>query len=84
MVVPRSGRMIYEDNECGLWAVTLFKKVIEEYKMHCRENKFMVRDFVYDEEALKAGKTERDRLAAEKNKQFVSFFDILRVVKLGW
>lgn len=30
----------------------------------------MVRDFVYDEEALNHGKNERNKLAQEKNKQF--------------
>ncbi|KAL1227524.1 V-type proton ATPase subunit [Trichinella spiralis] len=32
--------------------------------------RFFVRDFVYDENALAQGKNERNRLAAEKNKQF--------------
>lgn len=70
MVVPRSSRLVYEDQEGGLFTVTLFRKVVDEYKLHCREQKFIVRDFVYDEEALNQGKNERSKLAAEKNKQF--------------
>jgi len=70
MVVPRSTKLVYEDAEGGLFTVTLFRKVIEEYKVHCREKKFMVRDFIYDEEALMQGKNERDKLAKEKSKQF--------------
>ncbi|CDW54631.1 V type proton ATPase subunit C [Trichuris trichiura] len=70
MVVPRSSRLLYEDNDNGLYSVTLFRKVVDEYRTHCRENKFIVRDFVYDEHLLAQGKNERNRLAAEKNKQF--------------
>lgn len=29
-----------------------------------------MRDFVYDEESLKAGKNERDKLVAEKQRQY--------------
>jgi len=68
--VPKSTKLVYEDPEGGLFTVTLFKKVVDEYKGHCREKKFQVRDFIYDEEALMQGKNERDKLAKEKNKQF--------------
>lgn len=70
MVVPRSTRLIGEDTEYGLFTVTLFKKVADEYKHHCRENKFIVRDFVYNEEELAAGKSELTKLASDKKKQF--------------
>jgi len=32
-------RLITEDAESGLFAVTIFRKVLDEYKLHCRENK---------------------------------------------
>ena len=32
-------RKIAEDGEFGLFTVTLFKKVVDEFKLHCRENK---------------------------------------------
>ncbi|KIH46288.1 v-ATPase subunit C [Ancylostoma duodenale] len=70
MVVPGSSRLITEEGEHALYSVTLFKKVIDEFKMVARENKFIVRDFVYDEESLKAGKSERDKLVAEKQRQY--------------
>ncbi|KHJ99251.1 v-ATPase subunit C [Oesophagostomum dentatum] len=70
MVVPGSSRLITEEGEHALYSVTLFKKVIDEFKMVARENKFIVRDFVYDEESLKAGKNERDKLVAEKQRQY--------------
>ena len=39
MVVPRSTEMISEDQEFGLFTVTVFKKVAEEYKLHAREKR---------------------------------------------
>ena len=39
MVVPRSSRLIHEDQESCLCTVTLFKKAVDEYKLHCRENR---------------------------------------------
>jgi V-type H+-transporting ATPase subunit C len=35
-----------------------------------RENKFTVRDFVYNPEELQAGKNELTKLATDKKKQF--------------
>lgn len=55
MIVPRSSQLITQDAEYGLFTVTLFKKVIEEFKLHAREKKFIVRDFIYNEEELAAG-----------------------------
>uniref|UniRef100_A0A183V5V2 V-type proton ATPase subunit C n=1 Tax=Toxocara canis TaxID=6265 RepID=A0A183V5V2_TOXCA len=79
MVVPGSSRLITTDGDQMLFSVTLFKKVIEEYKTHCRENKFVVRDFVYDEESLKAGRTERDKLVQEKQKQYAPLVRWLKI-----
>jgi V-type H+-transporting ATPase subunit C len=70
MVVPRSTRLLSEDADSGLFSVTVFRKVVDEYKLHCRENKFIVRDFVYNEEEMAAGKSEMSRLASDKKKQF--------------
>ena len=36
-------------------SITCFKKVADEFKQKARENKFVVRDFAYDEEQLKSG-----------------------------
>jgi V-type H+-transporting ATPase subunit C len=70
MVVPRSSNLIFEDGEHGLFSVTVFNKVIDEYKLHARENKFVVRDFTYNEEELSAGKNELSKLINDKKKQF--------------
>ena len=39
MVVPRCTELVYEDSEYGLFTVTVFKKVVDEYKTHAREKK---------------------------------------------
>ncbi|EDV37723.1 uncharacterized protein Dana_GF11269 [Drosophila ananassae] len=70
MIVPRSSQLIQEDNDYCLFNVTLFKKVAEEFKLHARERKFIVRDFVYNEEELAAGKNEMTKLMTDKKKQF--------------
>ncbi|XP_015112199.1 V-type proton ATPase subunit C [Diachasma alloeum] len=70
MIVPRSTQMITQDSEYGLFTVTLFKKVAEEFKLHAREKKFIVRDFTYNEEELAAGKNEITKLVTDKKKQF--------------
>ncbi|XP_011305233.1 V-type proton ATPase subunit C [Fopius arisanus] len=70
MIVPRSSQMITQDSEYGLFTVTLFKKVAEEFKLHAREKKFIVRDFTYNEEELAAGKNEITKLVTDKKKQF--------------
>ncbi|KAJ2238470.1 Vacuolar ATP synthase subunit C [Coemansia sp. RSA 1722] len=59
MVVPRSTQLVAEDPEYKLYSVVLFKRVLDEFSNKARDAKFIVRDFVYDQEAV-----ERDRLNA--------------------
>lgn len=46
--------------------------MVEEFKLHAREKKFVVRDFTYNEEEMAAGKNEITKLVTDKKKQFVS------------
>jgi len=69
-IVPRSSQLIYQDNDHALVSVSLFHLVVDEFKTKARENKFLVRDFVYDEEQLKSGKNELTKLHTDKKKQF--------------
>ena len=70
MIVPRSSALLFEDQEHGLWNVTVFNKVVDEFKMKARENKFVVRDFTYSEEDIAAGKNELARLESDLKKQY--------------
>ncbi|XP_032998991.1 V-type proton ATPase subunit C 2 isoform X1 [Lacerta agilis] len=79
MVVPRSTKMITEDAEGGLFTVTLFRKVIDDFKAKARENKFMVREFYYDEKELKSEKEEMRKLASDKKQQYGPLLRWLKV-----
>lgn len=70
MIVPRSSQLVSQDQDYGLFTVTLFKKVVDEFKHHAREKKFVVREFTYNEEELAAGKNEITKLVTDKKKQF--------------
>uniref|UniRef100_A0A1W7RBM9 V-type proton ATPase subunit C n=1 Tax=Agkistrodon contortrix contortrix TaxID=8713 RepID=A0A1W7RBM9_AGKCO len=79
MVVPRSTKMIAEDAEGGLFTVTLFRKVIDDFKTKARENKFMVREFYFDEKELKYEKDEMRKLASDKKQQYGPLLRWLKV-----
>ncbi|XP_077009303.1 V-type proton ATPase subunit C 2 isoform X3 [Tamandua tetradactyla] len=70
MVVPRSTKLIAEDNDGGLFTVTLFRKVIDDFKTKARENKFTVREFTYDEKEIKREREEMTRLLSDKKQQY--------------
>ncbi|CAG8642498.1 7813_t:CDS:10 [Paraglomus brasilianum] len=53
-VVPRSSQKIAEDDEYGLFNATLFKRAADEFTYKCREEKFIVREFKYDEANLES------------------------------
>ncbi|XP_042313536.1 V-type proton ATPase subunit C 2 [Sceloporus undulatus] len=79
MVVPRSTKMITEDTEGGLFTVTLFRKVMDDFKAKARENKFMVREFYFDEKELKCEKEEMRKLASDKKQQYGPLLRWLKV-----
>jgi len=79
MIVPRSCQKITQDMDHALFTVTLFQKVANEFKHHARENKFLVREFTYNEEELAAGKNELTKLVADKKKAFPPLVRWLKV-----
>merc|ERR1712241_932625 len=79
MVVPRSTQIVFQDEEYALCTVTLFQKVVDEFKHKAREHKFVVRDFVYNPDELAAGKNELTKLATDKKKQFGPLIRWLKV-----
>ncbi|XP_064911988.1 V-type proton ATPase subunit C 2 isoform X1 [Columba livia] len=79
MVVPRSTKMIAEDAEGGLFTVTLFRKVVDDFKAKARENRFMVREFHFDEKELKCEKEELMKLASDKKQQYGPLLRWLKV-----
>ena len=77
----RSSQVIFQDAENALVTVTLFQRVVDEYRHKARENKFMVRDFVYNPDELQAGKNELTKLVTDKKKQFGP---LVRFMKERW
>lgn len=79
MIVPASSQLITSDSEHCLYTVTLFRKVIDEFKHHARERKFVVRDFVWDDNQIAATKEELTKLNQDKKKNFGPLVRWLRV-----
>ncbi|EAX00952.1 ATP6V1C2 isoform 1 [Pan troglodytes] len=79
MVVPRSTKLITEDKEGGLFTVTLFRKVIEDFKTKAKENKFTVREFYYDEKEIEREREEMARLLSDKKQQYGPLLRWLKV-----
>jgi len=48
-VVPRSAQVICEESDCTLVSVVCFRKAVDDFKVKCRENRFTVRDFTFNE-----------------------------------
>ncbi|KAJ3092993.1 hypothetical protein HK102_013267 [Quaeritorhiza haematococci] len=66
MVVPRSTQKIAEDDEYILYTVTLFQRVVDEFTLRCRENKFLVRDYKWDEKAMAEEKKQMAEIGASE------------------
>ena len=79
----RSSQVIFQDAENALVTVTLFQRVVDEYRHKARENKFMVRDFVYNPDELQAGKNELTKLVTDKKKQFGPLVRMMKEMQ-GW
>jgi len=66
MVVPRSSAQLAQDEDYVLYNVTLFKKVQEEFMQKARENKFHIREFVWDEGLLARERAELEQAGASE------------------
>lgn len=58
MVVPRSSKKITADDDFALYTVTIFKRVHDDFAQKLRENKYILRDFTFDQDALEKQKQE--------------------------
>jgi len=57
-IVPRSSSKIAADDDFTLYSVTIFKRVHDEFAQKLRENKYILRDFSFDAEALEKQKQD--------------------------
>lgn len=68
-VVPKSAHTpIHEDGDLRLYSPIVFRKCLDEFKQACREKRFTVRDFTFEETAAKDGDDEKQRLLSEKDR----------------
>ncbi|WWC87946.1 uncharacterized protein L201_002846 [Kwoniella dendrophila CBS 6074] len=79
MVVPRSTQRIASDDDYFLQTVTVFKKVKEDFIHKCRENKFIVRDFKWDDSALEKQKKELAELGVEEKELWTELLRLTRI-----
>jgi len=96
MVVPRSSTSVASDDEYTLFSVVVFRRVHDEFVQKCRENKFIVRDFVFSEEEFAkqhqelemADSTEKElwtellRLARTNFSESIQILVHLKVIRL--
>ncbi|KAG2188686.1 hypothetical protein INT44_003825 [Umbelopsis vinacea] len=81
MIVPRSSVKVAEDDEYALFTVTLFQRVAEEFTHKAREERFIVRDFQYDENAMEKQKKEAEEtISSEREQQQI----IIRLAKTNF
>ncbi|KDN52250.1 ATPase, V1 complex, subunit C [Tilletiaria anomala UBC 951] len=78
MVVPRSSKEIARDEEFALFNVTLFKKVKEEYLQKCRENKFVVREFIWDDQLVQRHKQELEEAGTSEKELWTELLHLSR------
>jgi len=69
MVVPRSSKVIADDNEYFLMTVVVFKKKTDEFKIKSREKRFTVREFNFTPEGNLKAKEEKKKLQTQKDLQ---------------
>ncbi|KAG8709586.1 Vacuolar ATP synthase subunit C [Ceratobasidium sp. 395] len=58
MIVPRSSKLIEADDEYSLFSVVIFSKVKQEFANKCREHKYIIRDFDFNEEEIEKQREE--------------------------
>ena len=69
--MPRSSKKLFEDTEQILVNVTMFQKVVDTFKIKCRDRKYLVRDFKYDEQAISRENEQIKTLEQSKKDKFV-------------
>ena len=71
-VVPRSSRKLFEDGDQVMVNVTMFQKVVDTFKIKCRDRKYLVREFRYDEQAIAKDNEQIKSLEQNKKDKFVN------------
>ncbi|KZO94983.1 ATPase V1 complex subunit C [Calocera viscosa TUFC12733] len=81
MVVPRSSIEVTSDSEFTLYSVVVFRKLHDEFVQKCREHKFIVRDFTFDEESIVKQRRELEDLSLAEKEMWA---DLLRLSRTNF
>ncbi|KAH9817992.1 hypothetical protein DFH28DRAFT_1023992 [Melampsora americana] len=79
LVVPRSSTKITQDSEYSLFNVVVFKKIKDEFSHKCREKKFIVRDFVFDESEIEKSRSEARQLEQQEKELWSELLRLSRI-----
>ena len=63
---------MFEDGDQVLVNVTMFQNVVDTFKIKCRDRKYMVREFRYDEQAIAKDNEQIKTLEQNKKDKFVN------------
>ena len=71
-VVPRSSKRVAveDDPENSLYTVTMFRRVVDNFKSAARESRFIVRDFTFDADAIKQAASSHDAMVVEVDRKW--------------
>ena len=78
MVVPRSSRLLAEEDEHALYNVTVFKKVREAFVRAAGEQKFTVRAYTFDEASQRATAETNEAMAGDMKAQWSALVRLLK------
>ncbi|KAF5311794.1 hypothetical protein D9619_003322 [Psilocybe cf. subviscida] len=78
MVVPRTSRLIDSDDEYSLVSVVIFRRVHDDFVQKCRDQKFIVRDFVYSEEEIAKQRQEMDTAGTTEKELWTELLRLAR------
>lgn len=78
-VAPKSSRLIMKDDEYLLFGVTLFRKVVEEFRHKCGKHKFFVRDFTFDVARRDDDQSSYEKMSNDRRKMLGPLLRWLKV-----
>lgn len=70
-IVPRSSERIEtDDKDSALYTVTMFRRVVEDFKQNAREKRFTVKDFEYNEGKLVEDAEKQQALKTDLQRKY--------------
>lgn len=69
-VVPKSSSVIFEEGDNSLVNVTLFRRVVDDFKAKAREARFVVKDFEWDSERVSAAEKKAFEMKTDMQKKY--------------